>query len=553
MKVHIYKFFKTAALLVFLSTIVLISSFAQGFSPQTISRLQHVLDSFQNNSAIEFVGGMSAAIKVDSLAMWQGVAGYSARNVDGENNLLPGGTLFTTSTLSRIFSITKSFTAPLVLELAKEGAFKLDDPVNKFVPLNLINPGLDGSVTIRQLLAHESGYSDYETDEIQFQMAVAFQPTRIWTPYEIIYFVHQLAEHGTVRNYSSTNYILLGAIVEAVTGRPIEQFYRERFFTPLGLNSMYFAVREQQPAGTVLASPHENISPFNPIFQFTGQPTFPDAYTNIFRFPYDGIASAAFSGGAIISNAADVAEWGNSLFGARATSRDILDTMLTSIPSTPDEDGDYLGYGIWRSSRMSTTTTFLGHDGNAPGYRAIMYYQPERKMTIAVLTNFHGADIYAIGRALYAALPNFIGGNDNRKEPKIILCYNGHMQTVDRNAADVLIRKGAYLGGCDQPGLTNTSSPIPESTLAMNRASIRSFPNPASGHFSVFYSVPKAVRINIALYSSDGKLMETLYNGWADKNLNRRLDVPTGALPKGVYMCRISTADGIFQQKVVIQ
>lgn len=553
MRIHLYTFLKNAVLLFFSSIILFVTSLAQGFSPQTAARLQHVLDSFQNNSATEFVGGMSAAIKVDGLAMWQGVTGYSARNVDAQNNLLPGGTGFTVTTLSRIFSVTKSFTSPLVLELVKEGAFSLSDPVNKFLPLHLINPGLDGSVTIRQLLAHESGYSDYENDEIEFQIAVAFQPTHVWTVPEVIYFVHQVTEPGTVRSYSSTNYILLGAIIEAVTKKPIEQFYRERFFTPLALSSMYFAVREQQPAGTILAAPHENISPFNPIFQFTGQPTFPNTYTNISRFPYIGIASAAYSGGAIVSNVADVAEWGNSLFNARATSRDILDTMLNSIPPTPDEDGDYLGYGIWKSSRMSTTTAFLGHDGNAPGYRSIMYYQPERKMTIAVLTNFHGADIYAIGRALYAALPNFIAGNENRKEAKIILCYNGHVQTVDRNAAGELIRKGAYLGSCDQPGVTSGFLPIPQSTFIPGKTSITFFPNPASGHVSIFYSVPKAGRINLALYTSDGKLVKTLYQGMADKNSQRRVEVETGSLAAGIYLCRLRTVDGIFEERLLIQ
>src|SRR6187402_2596430 len=95
-------------------------SISQGFSPQTTGRLQHVIDSFQNNPANPYVGGMSAAIKVDGLAFWQGATGHAARNVDADNNLLPGGTVFETSTLSRMYSVTKTFTAALVLELAKE-------------------------------------------------------------------------------------------------------------------------------------------------------------------------------------------------------------------------------------------------------------------------------------------------------------------------------------------------------------------------------------------------------------------------------------------------
>jgi CubicO group peptidase (beta-lactamase class C family) len=95
------------------------TAMSQGFSQQTQNRLQQVLQTFQDDPS--FVGGMSAAIKVDGLAFWEGATGYAARNVDAQNNLLPGGTAFTTSTLSRIFSVTKTFTSALVLELVREG------------------------------------------------------------------------------------------------------------------------------------------------------------------------------------------------------------------------------------------------------------------------------------------------------------------------------------------------------------------------------------------------------------------------------------------------
>src|SRR3982751_3244006 len=134
---------------------------SQGFSPETRNNLMQVLQHFQNDPAHPFVGGITAAIKIDDLAEWQGASGFASRNIDASNNLLSGGTPFSTSTLSRAYSVTKSFTAALVLELAKEGIFSLDNPVSNFIPLSLINPGLNSSVTIRQLLAHESGYSDF--------------------------------------------------------------------------------------------------------------------------------------------------------------------------------------------------------------------------------------------------------------------------------------------------------------------------------------------------------------------------------------------------------
>jgi D-alanyl-D-alanine carboxypeptidase len=550
MRPNIYSFKKRLCLLSSLIIVIPFISLSQGFSPQTTSRLQHVIDSFQTNPANPYVGGISAAIKVDGLAFWQGATGHAARNVDAQNNLLPGGTLFTTGTISRIYSITKTFTAPLVLELAKEGVFGLDDPANLYFPFDLVNPGLNHSVTIRQLLAHESGYSDY-SDELQLQIALAFQPTHVWTPYETVSFVHQIAVPGSVRSYSSTNYIILGAIIEVLTGKPIEQHFRERFFTPLALNSMYVGVREQQPAGTVLASPHDNLSPFNPIFQFTGQPTFPNAYTNVSQFPFTGIVSLAFTGGGIASNVADVAEWGSALFGGRATSKETLDAMLNSISSTPDVDGDYLGYGIWRSTKMSSTEKFIGHDGNAPGYRSVMFYQPEKKLTLVVLTNYHGADIYALARALYAAVPEFLCGNQNKKEDKIQLCFNSNNLCVDRAAAAGFIKKGAFLGNCE---FSLPSSSVKTQSIAEEQtgADLTVFPNPAFNKTSVSFKLSESGPVSLGVYDLNGKLVANLFNGRVEKGITEKIDWNTGKLSAGMYVSRLQTPSGIIQRKIIL-
>ena len=285
---------------------------AQGFSQETQNKLQQVLATFQNDPALPFIGGISAAIKVDGLASWEGATGFAARNVDGQNRLVPGGQAFTTSNLSRTYSVTKTFTAALVLELAKEGVFNLDQTIGSYLPLmQAYNPLLNKSVTIRQLLNHTSGYSDWE-EELQLQIAIAYDPTHVWTPYELMVFTRQLAAPGTVQRYSHNNFVFLGAIIEAATNRSVQELFRERFIKPLGLASMYLEGREPHGARAVLASPHDNISPFNPIFQFTGQPTFPNSYTNISRFPFTAITSLGFTGGSIVSNASDLADWGNA-------------------------------------------------------------------------------------------------------------------------------------------------------------------------------------------------------------------------------------------------
>lgn len=534
-----------------MSTISIVS--AQGFTAETELKLQQVIESFQNNPGNRYVGGMSAAIKIDGLAFWQGASGFAARNVDAANNLLPGGTPFTKDMLSRMYSVTKTFTAALVLELAKEGVFGLSEPINRYLPLlNVVNPGLSNTVTIQQLLAHESGFSDY-TAEIQLQIAIAFDPSRIWNVYEMASFVHQINTPGNERRYSSTNYVFLGAIIEVATGKPLEQHYRERFFNPLHLSSMYLAGRESIGNRSMLVSPHDNISAFNPIFQLTGQPTFPNEYTNISRFPLDAIVSLAAAGGGIVTNAADLAEWGNALFAGRATSLSTLNVMINSISPTPDSDGDKLGYGIFSNTRLSETDLFLGHDGNAPGYRSVMFYQPDRKMTIVVLTNYYGADPYAVAKALYEALPDFLCGNENKKEDKIVVCFKGNELCISRSAAPELIEKGAFLGRCGLYLSNPGKKPTVLNTISGDRDKLTISPNPAKSTVLVSFQATESGMADVRLYDMNGIPVSILFSGQSEKNVVRQVNFQSLKLPPGTYICRLQTRSGITQQKLIMK
>ena len=547
------KIIYSAALLFILVPGFTQSGNGRGFSETVQKRLQSVIDSFQNNPTNPFIGGMSAEIKVDGLADWEGATGYAARNVDANNNVVPGGTPFKVSTLSRIYSITKTFTSPLVLELANEGAFSLDDLISKYIPVNAINPDLNSHVTIRQLLAHESGYSDF-TDEINLQIAVAAQPTHVWTPYEMLSFVHQVNPVGAVRKYSSTNYVLLGAIIETVTGKKVEDFYRHRFFDPLDLKSMYFDVREKNPTNRTLATPHDNISAFNPVFLQTGQPTFPDAYTNISAFPYTAISSLGFTGGAIVSDVKDVAEWSSALFNGKATSKKILNTMLKSISPDGDEDGDRLGYGVILSKKISGSYDFYGHDGNAPGYRSIMFYQPDKKLTLVILTNYHGADIYAVAKALYKAVPDF--KCDNKKEEKVTICFHGKNLCLPRLAASWLIAYGATLGACDEkcsvPFAREDAAINPKLQFAFNNQEVQGvFPNPFTTTVTFSFKTQESGMASLRLYDMHGNIVATIFNGYLQKGFSQRITFNSSKLPAGTYISRLQTFSGSSEQKLI--
>lgn len=521
---------------------------AQGFSTETQNRLQQVLQNFQDQSG--FTGGISAAINVDGLATWEGATGFAARNVDAQNNLLPGGTSFTTATLSRIYSVTKTFTAALVLELVKKGEMSLDDPIIQYMPyLNYANPNLNGNATIRQLLYHESGYSDWE-ENLNLQIAIAFDPSHVWNAYELAYFTEQLSAPGAERRYSHNNYVFLGAAIEAATGETLQDLYRDYFFTPLNLGSMYMDGREAHGSRPPLAAPHDNISPFNPIFQFTGQPTFPNSYTNISAFNFTAITSLGSAGGALIGDASDLATFSNALFGNRITSPGIVDEMLASISATPDAYGNLLGYGVKNTDNISGDYDFIGHNGSAPGYRSAMFYNHDRKMTIVVLTNFAGVDPYAISAALFEALPEFICGNEERKENKIRLCFNENVICVDRHAAAGHISKDAYLGGCEAASSKSITTTVAETNPAA--LVFRQYPNPSIGTVHFEFNVSKAGKVLLELYDLNGRLVSKIYEGYMETGPARKSNFNTSSLSSGVYITRLQTADGVKEQKLIV-
>jgi D-alanyl-D-alanine carboxypeptidase len=554
MKKEIYTFCKKKIMLLFALLLIGVWSAAQGFSPNVQARLQQLLDSIQNSEDNPVVGGMSVVIDVDGLAVWQGVTGFAARNKDAENNLLPGGVPMTKETVSHMYSVTKTFTSALVLELAREGHFSLEDPVSKFIPfLPYVNPELDGSVTIRQLLAHESGWSDYQ-NEPMIAFAIVAMPTKVFTPFEVLSFVHQVAPKGGPRSYSSTNYITLGAIIEIATEKPVEVHYRERFFSPLGLGSMYLSVREPGLPGELLASPHDNFYPLNDIFAYLGSPLrFPFAFTNVSALPFTGVHSMAFTGGGMVGNAADMAKWGNALYGGRATSAATLQTIIESIDESPDVDGDYLGYGIYANNKVSNTDYFYGHQGRAPGYRSIMWYQPDRKMTISVLTNFSGLDPrlgglspYVVAKVLYEALPNFIDGNDNRKEAKIILCHNGKEIMVARAAAANLIRKGAYLGPCEE------IIPVLPERVTKNEFVLSVYPNPAFTNATFTFKAAEKGKVTLRLIDPQGQVARILFTGNVDKGSTQTVILATYLFTPGLYTAQLVTPSGMQQRQLII-
>jgi len=187
----------------------------------------------------------------DNLALYE-VNGVTAfvRNTDGEICNIGAGLAdvendipMLADTKMRIASISKTFLATVVLQLWEEGMLEIDNLMSQYLPDSTVALFPYGDqVTLRQLLNHTSGIYDFEDEE--FIYILFSDPLYPWTPFELLYYAAHATESfhyqpGTLFSYSNTNYILLGLIVESVTGISMEQNIRDRILDPLNLENTY--------------------------------------------------------------------------------------------------------------------------------------------------------------------------------------------------------------------------------------------------------------------------------------------------------------------------
>ena len=182
-----------------------------------------------------------SVLKNDSSYFWSGAAGIAS-----QENQLP----MTKETQIYIASITKLYTATVIMKLYENGIISLDDPISKYLTEELyrgihIYKGKDYSdkITIKQLLSHTSGIADYYSEKSKagkslFELFLE-DPERTWTVDETIERARKDMEPnfppGTDASYSDTNFQLLGKLIEIVTGKPLHEVYDDFLFSPLAL------------------------------------------------------------------------------------------------------------------------------------------------------------------------------------------------------------------------------------------------------------------------------------------------------------------------------
>ncbi|GLR48207.1 serine hydrolase domain-containing protein [Sphingomonas astaxanthinifaciens] len=290
--------------------------------------------------------GIVAVVSENGRVVWRGAAGKA--------NLATGAPLAPAS-LFRYASISKQFTAALVLKYVEDGRLGLDDDLGKLLPAE--TPEAWHKVTVRQLLNHTSGIPSY-TSKPGF-MAEA-NTARAITTRQLIDVTRDMPMDfapGTQFRYNNTGYVLLSAIVEKLSGKPWYAALRERITGPLGLTSIRCGC---EPGPAVVES-----------------------YTGGNR-PSQKIDMTVPSGaGALVGTAEDLARWAAALHGGKVVKPASYQAMIT--PAMPAGATEKYGFGLSLGDVRGLAA--IGHNGGIPGFSTESIYVPSKKLFVAALAN----------------------------------------------------------------------------------------------------------------------------------------------------------------------
>lgn len=279
-------------------------------------------------------------------------------------------------------SVGKTFAAATALQLIAEGKIGLDDKIEKYLGREPWFARLPNAkdITVRQLMNHTSGLVRYEFKE-QFTKDLTANPDKIWKPAELVaYLLDEKApfEAGKGWDYSDTNYIVLGMIIEKVTGKKFYDEANKRLIKPLKLTD---TIPQDGPGLKGVVQGY--AGPNNP---FGGT----DAMIVNGKFAIN--PQFEWTGGGYASTAADLARWARMIYEGKAFSPSLLPQVLEGVPAPMlGREGKY-GLGV--IIRKTAVGTSYGHSGFFPGYMTDMMYFPEHKIAVAVQVNT------SVGRSL---------------------------------------------------------------------------------------------------------------------------------------------------------
>lgn len=350
--------------------------------------LQNTLEAFREAHGIP---GVTAAIVLDDGRSVSVAVGASDRETR---------TPMTPETSMLAASIGKTFVAAIIVTLSDQELIDLDAPLSTYLSDETWFERLPNGerITIRHLLTHTSGLPDHVKDA---DFAAAFtrqhgSETPPFSPAELIGFVLDdpaLFEPGEGWSYTDTGFVLLGLVIEKVTGNAWSSEVERRFLKPLGLERTRASNRKDL---TGLAAGY--LADDNP-YGLPNKTIGADA-----RMVWNPAIEDA--GGGFASTSLDLARWGDALYRGRAISRAALEEMLDGVLISPDDPDRLYGAGVSIETRGELGPVY-GHAGWIPGYVSSLRHYPELGATIALqintdvgLADGHGNPLPALERQL---------------------------------------------------------------------------------------------------------------------------------------------------------
>ena len=323
---------------------------------ETRAVLQHIID-----TGIRTAGIPGAVVEIATPKWTWGSAAGNASPITGE--LAQPGMRFL------IASVSKTFTSIAVQKLAEDKKLSLDDPIERWLPADLIQKIPNGRIiTVRQLLDHTSGIADY--DEISIILK-EYQNQDVPVPYQDAMEqglrASPLYQPGTNYTYSNVNYILLTLIIDNAAGVPYEDYVTRNIFVPAGMNDTFIMETNHIPG------PHMTASMAGPNGTYYD---FSNLYVQFDR-----------GAGDIVSTTADLNRFHRALREGRLISKASLAAMEHPSPQSRE-----LGYGLGYATEVNapTNVTVQGHTGGYPGSYTFWYYLPEMDAYVTIYFNSEG-------------------------------------------------------------------------------------------------------------------------------------------------------------------
>jgi len=334
----------------FLGTVMTLALFA-AVNAQSPDKAK--LDQLFDRIAEKNKGMGSVAIIKDGKPVYTRAFGYSQIS-DTDKKPMTAANRF------RIGSVTKTFTAALILQLVDEKKLQLTQTIDKFLP-QIPNAN---KITIEQILSHRSGIPNISRAQ-NAERNVNTLPMTKEEHLALIVNTKPDFEPGTKSNYSNSGYFVLGLIIEKITGKSYESVLQDKIIKKLGLKDTYLAT------GNIDVNKNEALT----YFIVPGSKNWkqvPETHPSLL-----------FSAGAIVSTPSDMAKFILALFDGKIISKESLSQM------TKLRDGEGFGLVTFPYSGK----TFYGHTGGADNYGAWMMYLPDEKLAITYTSN---AKIYPV-------------------------------------------------------------------------------------------------------------------------------------------------------------